>query len=139
MFGRRRRTPPITLEPLPDGLPKRGLFTEPVRVTRLTADYEAHGIDQVRVTFLTEVRDATDRRCSDLFVEARVSSPERDRLVSGTTDLLGRIRFRIVGDPGVYTTTITNVGANGLQWDDTAEGLTLSYQVNIAPPGDKHE
>lgn len=139
MFGRRRRTPPITLEPLPDGLPKRGLFTEPVRVTRLTASHEEHGIDRVRVTFLTEVRDATDRRCSDLFVEALVRSPERERLVSGTTDLLGRIRFRIVGDPGVYSTTITNAGANGLQWDDAAEGLTLTYQANHTAPGDQHE
>ncbi|MEX2532525.1 MAG: hypothetical protein WD360_01015 [Nitriliruptoraceae bacterium] len=139
MFGRRRRTPPMTLEPLPDGLPKRGLFTEPVRVTRLTASHEKHGTDQVRVTFLTEVRDATDRRCSDLFVEALVRSPERERLVSGTTDLLGRIRFRIVGDLGVYTTTITNVGAFGLQWDDTTEGLTLTYQASDASLGDGHE
>lgn len=139
MFGRRRRTPPITLEPLPDGLPKRGLFAEPVRVTRLTASHELQETAQVRVTFLIEVRDAADRRCSDLFVETRVSSPDRDRLVSGTTDLLGRIRFRIVGDPGVYTASITNVGANGLDWDATADGLTLTYPVTNTSPGDEHE
>lgn len=139
MFGRRRRTPPITLEPLPDGLPKRGLFAEPIRITRLTADHEPQETGQVRVTFLAEVRDATDRRCSDVFVEARVHSPERERLVSGTTDLLGRIRFRIAGGAGVYTVQITNVGANGLQWDDTAQGLSLPYEVNDVSKGEAHE
>lgn len=131
MFARRKRTPQITLEPLPDGLPKRGLFAEPVRITRLTASHELYDAEQVRVTFLTEIRDASERRCSDLFVEALIDSPERQRLVSGTTDLLGRIRFRIVGGAGVYTAAITNVGANGLQWDDASQGKTLSFEVNL--------
>lgn len=129
MFSRRRNTPNVTLEPLPDGLPKAGLYAEPIRVSRLTASDEAHGDDKVRVTFMVEVRDAEDRRCSDLFVEALVRSPERERVVSGTTDLLGRIRFRIVGGPGDYLVTVTNVGAFGLRWDETADAVTLQHTV----------
>lgn len=129
MLNRRKNVPPVTLEPLPDGLPKSGLFAEPIRVSRLTASDEQHGEDKVRVTFLVEVRDAEDRRCSDLFVEALVRSPERERIVSGTTDLLGRIRFRIVGVPGAYLATITNVGAFGLRWDDKQDDVTVHHHV----------
>lgn len=129
MLGRRRSSQPFTLEPLPDGLPKAGLFAEPVRIGRFTASHEPHGDERVRVTFLVEIRDATDRRCSDLFVEAVVSSPDRNRVVSGTTDLLGRIRFRIVGVNGVYHATITNVAANGLAWDDAHESPTVTYDT----------
>jgi hypothetical protein len=137
MLRRRTSKPAVTLEPLPDGLPKRGLFAEPVRVTRFTASHEPHGENRVRVTFLVEVRDATDRRCSDLFVEAFISSPDRQRLVSGTTDLLGRIRFRIVGESGVYQASLTNVGANGLEWADDPDTLTLIHDVTPSRDDDE--
>jgi hypothetical protein len=130
MFGRRRNAQDFTLEPLPDGLPKKGLFAEPVRVSRFTASHEPHGADGSRVIFLVEVRDAVDRRCSDVCVEVLISSPERARVVSGTTDLLGRIRFRIVGNDGVYTATVTNVGAYGLEWNDDESDVTITHVVN---------
>lgn len=114
----RRQTPPLTLERHPDDLPKIGLFTEPVRVASLRAlDPEQLDDGRHRVTFLLEVRDAEDKRCSQFFVEARVSGPERSRVVSGATDLLGRVRFRMAGPPGDYHLEVTNVAAGGLEWD----------------------
>ena len=107
----------FTLEPQPDGLPKRGLFTEPVRVTRLdTGEIEVLDDGRQRVTFLVEVKDADEKRCSDVSVEAVVSGPERASTVFGTTDLLGRIRFRMAGPPGLYAIRLTDVGALGLTW-----------------------
>jgi len=129
MLRRKQTHPNFTLEPLPDGLSKRGLFAEPIRVTRFTASHEIYERDRIRVSFLVEIRDATERRCSDVFVEALVSSPERSRVVSGTTDLLGRIRFRIAGLNGAYNASITNVGAFGLQWGDDPELMSLIYDT----------
>jgi len=118
---RRRRHPDITLERQPDALPRRGLFTEPVRVTRLDVLEPEHLTDgSRRAAFRVEVRDAEDRRCPEVAVEARLAGPVRDRTVQGTTDLLGRIRFRMSGPPGRYTIEITDVGAGGLGWDTEA-------------------
>jgi hypothetical protein len=117
----RRRRPQLATEPLPDGLPKVGLFAEPVRVASLRVlDPEVAEGGQHRVTFLLEVRDAEDRRCSDLSVEATVTGPERTRTVQGTTDLLGRIRFRTTGPDGTYRLVIHDVAAGGLAWDEEA-------------------
>ena len=47
-----RPRPVVSLEPTPDGLPKHGLFTEPVRVSRLEVlDPELVADEQHRVTF----------------------------------------------------------------------------------------
>jgi hypothetical protein len=114
----RRRRRQLATEPLPDGLPKTGLFAEPVRVASLRAlDPEVTDDSGHRVTFLLEVRDAEDRRCSDLSVEATVTGPSRSRTVQGTTDLLGRIRFRTIGPAGTYRLTVRDVAARGLAWD----------------------
>jgi hypothetical protein len=115
---RARPTPTFTLERQPDNLPKTGLFAEPVRADAIRAlDPEPQADGEVRVTFVVDVRDAEDRRCSDLAVEARVSGPHRSRVVSGTTDMLGRIRFRMVGPAGDYTIEITDIAAGGLRFD----------------------
>jgi hypothetical protein len=115
---RLRRRRQLATEPLPDGLPKSGLFAEPVRVASLRAlDPEVADDEQHRVTFLLEVRDAEDRRCSDIAVEATVAGPARTRTVQGTTDLLGRIRFRTTGPDGTYRLTVQDVAAKGLAWD----------------------
>jgi hypothetical protein len=95
---RRRRIDPDGLVGLPDSHPKRGLIAEPVRVARI----EHAGTEQLddgshRVTFLVEVRASDDARCPAVAVEARITGPERERTVSGATDLLGRIRFRMAG------------------------------------------
>lgn len=126
----RARRPRVTTETQPDGLPKRGLFSEPVRITQLTAldpDTDADG--HQRAIFLVEVKDADDRRCSDLAVEARVAGPERERVAAGTTDMMGRIRFRMAGGPGRYAITVTDVAAGGLDWDPEAGPRGIETEV----------
>lgn len=106
-----------TTETQPDALPKRGLFAEPVRVTRLDVlDPDADDAGVARATFLIEIKDAEDRRCPDLSVEARLTGPERTRIVQGTTDMMGRIRFRMASGPGAYRIELTDVAAGGLDW-----------------------
>lgn len=116
--ARRQR---VELERHPDDLPKAGLFAEPIRVTRLDVlDPEPRADGQVRVTFLVEVKDAEDKRCSDLAVDARVSGPERVTTVQPTTDLFGRVRIRMTGPAGTYEVEILEVAAKGLVWDADA-------------------
>lgn len=131
-FSRRRRARPRpVLEPQRDDLPKTGLFAEPVRVATLDIlDPEVLDDGRHRVTFLVEVRDAEDRRCPDLAVEARVSGPERTRTVQGATDLFGRIRFRMAGPAGTYAIEVTDVAAHGLAWADDV-GVTTT-EVTVA-------
>jgi hypothetical protein len=126
---RQRRALPV--EPQPDGVPKSGLFTEPIAVTRLDA-LESETLDdgRRRATFVAEVRDADGRRCPDVAVEATVSGPERTRKVAGNTDMLGRIRFRMAGPPGAYAITLVDVGAGGLAWDAQAGPREASVTVD---------
>ena len=127
---RRRRIDPDTIVGLPDSHPKRGLIAEPVRVERI--DHEATEPvenDQQRVTFRVEVRAADDARCPAVAVEARVVGPERERTVSGATDMLGRIRFRMTGPAGSYRIEILDVAAGGLDWDRERSRTELSVQV----------
>jgi hypothetical protein len=127
---RRRRIDPTTIVGLPDSHPKRGLIAEPVRIARI----EHAGTDRVddhqhRVTFLVEVRSADDARCPAVAVEARISGPERERTVSGATDLLGRIRFRMSGPDGTYRITVTDVAAGGLDWDQGRSMTELTVSL----------
>lgn len=115
---RRRRIDPEGLIGLPDSHPKRGLIAEPVRVARIEhADTERLEDGTLRVTFLVEVRAADEARCPAVAVEARISGPERERTVSGATDLLGRVRFRMAGPAGSYRLQVLDVAAGGLDWD----------------------
>ena len=115
---RRRRIDPEGLIGLPDSHPKRGLIAEPVRVARIEhADTEQLEDGTLRVTFLVEVRAADEARCPAVAVEARISGPERERTVSGATDLLGRVRFRMSGPAGSYRLEVLDVAAGGLDWD----------------------
>jgi hypothetical protein len=76
VFRRRRRKLGVQLEVHPDDLPKTGLFAEPVRVESIKVlDPEVQDDGQHRVTFLVEVRDAEDKRCSNLAVEAGSAAP----------------------------------------------------------------
>jgi hypothetical protein len=116
--ARRRRIDPDGLVGLPDSHPKRGLIAEPVRVGDLqhtTTEVLEDG--SRRITFLVEIRASDDARCASIAVEARISGPERTRTVSGATDLLGRVRFRMTGPPGTYLLEVTDVAAGGLDWD----------------------
>ena len=115
---RRRRIDPEGLIGLPDSHPKRGLIAEPVRVARIEhEDTEQLEDGTLRVTFLVEVRAADEARCPAVAVEARISGPERERTVSGATDLLGRVRFRMAGPAGSYRLEVLDVAAGGLDWD----------------------
>jgi len=127
---RRRRRPDITLEQQPDALPKKGLFSEPVRVSDLRVlDPEPLEDGTTRVSFMVEVRDAEDRRCSEFSVEARVTGPERSGVSQSTTDLFGRLRFRMAGPPGDYRIEVLDVGARGVQWDPEAGPREASTTV----------
>jgi hypothetical protein len=129
---RRRRLDPSTFVPLPDSHPRRGLIAEPVRIARLEHDAsEVVGADGAhRTTFLIEVRSADDARCPNIAVEVRMSGPERERTVSGATDMLGRVRFRMTGGPGTYRCEVRDVAAGGLDWDRTAGPSSLSVSVD---------
>ena len=128
--ARRRRRPRLTLERQPDGLPKTGLFAEPVRVTRLEplAPELVEG-GQHRVAFQVEVKDADGRRCSDLAVDARLTGPERAATVQGATDLFGRVTIRMTGPPGEYTLEVLEVAAKGLAFDREAGPTIASVTV----------
>ena len=127
---RRRRIDPDSLVGLPDSHPKRGLIAEPVRVARITHESTDPMPDgQHRVTFSVELRSADDARCPAIAVEAQVSGPARERTVSGATDLLGRIRFRMTGPDGEYRIAITDVAAGGLDWDRDTSDIELHVTV----------
>jgi hypothetical protein len=138
VFRRRPRQLGVELEVHPDDLPKTGLFAEPVRVETITVlDPEAQDDGRLRVTFLVEVRDAEDKRCSNLAVEARVTGPERSRTVAGNTDLMGRLRFRMVGPPGRYAIEVLDVAAKGLAFDPALGTVEASTEVVPPPPAER--
>lgn len=114
---RLRRRRHLTTEPQPDGLPKTGLFSEPIRITSLEA-LEPETLDDGarRVTFRIEVKDADGKRCSDLAVDAHIGGPERRATVQVTTDLFGRARIRMSGPPGRYELEVLEVAAKALRW-----------------------
>ncbi len=127
---RRRRLDPSTFVSLPDSHPKRGLMAEPIRVARIDHEGTEELEDGVRrVTFRVDVLAADDARCPALSVEAKVTGPERARTVTGATDMLGRVRFRMSGPAGTYAITITDVAAGGLDWDP--EASTVSTHVVV--------
>lgn len=113
----RRRRRQLPVEPLPDGLPKRGLFSEPIRVTSLTSQGAEPAGSAWRVAFMVEVRDDAGQRCPDVAVEAKLAGPTREATAVGNTDMLGRVRFRTTGPAGAYRLEVLDVGAGGLDWD----------------------
>jgi len=128
---RRRRIDPDRIIGLPDSHPKRGLIAEPLRVARLIHEgTERLDDDTLRIAFLVEVRAADDARAPAIAVEARIAGPERERTVSGATDLLGRVRFRMTGPSGTYVLDVVDVAAGGLDWDRAAGPLRLSVEAS---------
>lgn len=131
--SRRRAIDPDRIVGLPDSHPKRGLLAEPVRIARLehaSTEVLADDGPTRRVTFLVEIRAADDARCPAIAVEAHVSGPERARTVSGATDLLGRVRFRMAGPPGTYRIEVRDVAAGGLDWDRDAHATLLTVHAD---------
>lgn len=128
----RRRPVPATgrLTPASDSHPKSGLYTEPVRVASVhTPQAEALSDGRWRASFLLTVKDADDRRCSDIFVKVSLRGPDRASLAEGTTDLMGQIRFRMTGPPGLYAMEVLDVAAGGLAWDREAAARTAQQTV----------
>jgi hypothetical protein len=118
------------LQKAEDAHPKDGLFTAPVRVADLRVAQPEHlDGDRVRVTFVATIRDAEDRRCPDLSVEARVQGPERIGGGQTTTDLMGAVKIRMTGPPGAYRCEIVDVAAGGLAWDRDASTVTAETQA----------
>jgi hypothetical protein len=118
------------LEKAEDAHPKDGLFTAPVRVADLrVAEPEHLDGGRVRVTFVATIRDAEDRRCPDLSVEARVTGPHRTGGGQSTTNLMGSVKIRMVGPPGHYRCEIVDVAAGGLAWDVASSTATAEITV----------
>lgn len=130
-----RRKPSFTEEELqltqvPDDLPRDSIFEQPLRVDALTAkDVEELEDGQVRVSFRVVVKDAVDKRCPDLAVEATVEGPERSASGMTTTSLMGAATFRMTGPPGSYRITVDDVAAGALELDRQASALTLEVEA----------
>lgn len=128
---RRRRRTPLRLEPLADGVPRRGLFSEPLRVEELALEGTEPADEGLRATFVIGLRDAEGRRVPDIAVTAEVTAPGRSVGVEGTTDLMGRLRVRTRGPRGHYGVTIVDVAAGGLAWDAAAGPTRLEVDLDV--------
>lgn len=116
--------------PVPDDVPKRGLFSEPITVTSLTAkEPETLEDGRLRATFRAIVKDAEGRRCPDLAVDATIAGPERTSSGTGTTDLMGAITFRMAGPAGRYEIRIDDVAAGGLDLDRAGSVLEAATEL----------
>lgn len=129
-----RRRPHVLADPdagpVPDDVPKRGLFVEPVLVTTLAArEPEALGDGSFRVAFRAVVKDAEGRRCPDLAVDATITGPERSGTGTATTDLMGAVTFRMTGPPGRYAIRIDDVAAGGLELDRKGSALEAATEA----------
>jgi hypothetical protein len=126
--GRRPRAP-LRLEPLADGVPRRGLFAEPLRIELLDHERTESEGDGIVLTLVVGLRDAEGRRVPDIAIEAVVTTPERRATAVGTTDLMGRLRVRTRGPAGRYRLEVTDVAAGGLAWDPSAGPRELELDV----------
>lgn len=127
LLGIQRTPPGERLRRVPDDLPRDQLFTQPLTCD-VTGSAETHG-DQHRVVFKVTVRDATGKRCPDLFVEARISGPERSATGDATTSMLGAATFRMKGPAGHYAIEVTDLAAGALEWD--LEASTAHLEVTL--------
>lgn len=127
LLGIHRTPPGARLTKVPDDLPRDQLFAQPLTCD-VTGSAETHD-DQHRVVFKVVVRDATGKRCPDLFVEARVTGPERSATGDATTSMLGTATFRMKGPAGHYRIEITDVAAGALEWDRDASTAHLEVTL----------
>lgn len=121
---RRPRDVSRHLRPVPDDLPRRHLYVEPIRVADLAVlPLERLSDSEVRVTFQVTVKDAAGTRCPDLAVEVRVSGPERAVTGTAQTDAFGQAWFRMRGMSGMYRCDVLDVaaGAIALERPDTMD------------------
>lgn len=125
MKFRRRNLEPMEGRVVPDDLPRDAIFAQPLVVSRLTAsvlDGEDDPADTVE--FRATIKDADGKRCPELAVHATIVGPDRTGEGMAHTDLLGVVKFRMTGSPGVYAAEITDVAAGALDFDRDASTLT---------------
>lgn len=118
--------PDNVLRPVPDDLPKDGLFTPPLRVDEIKVRDPEWLDERWRVTFVVMLRDSVGRSCPDIAVDATIAGPERTASGQVTTDLMGRATFRMSGPSGTYELTVDDVAAGALRWDDGLRGATTT-------------
>jgi hypothetical protein len=117
------------LVPVPDDLPRDGLFAQPLTISLRVSDPEPGLEGGTRVTFRVGVRDAEGRRCPDLAVSATIDGPHRTAAGMGHTDLMGTVRFRMNGPPGRYRITIDDVAGGALALDRDVSVLATCVDV----------
>jgi len=110
-----------------DNAPRDGIFEQPLQASVTHHGVEVVDDDSLRVTFRVVVRDAGGRRCPELAVNARIQGPERSADGEALTDLMGAVRFRMVGPAGTYRFQLDEVAAKALTW--TADKPTLEVTV----------
>ncbi len=127
---RRPRDVSRDLRPVPDDVPRRHLYVEPIRVSELVALPAEHlPGGEIRLTFQVTVKDAAGARCSDLAVEARVSGPARAATGTAHTDAFGQAWFRMRGVPGTYRCDILDVAAGAIALERAEDGETVASAV----------
>ena len=123
---------PERFETLPDMVPKRQLYEEPVRVESIEAlPTEALDEGRFRVTFWVNVRDAVGQAVRELAVEARIVGPERTGRGTANTDEHGQVRFRMTGPSGRYRCEITDIGAGAIDVVRTDADTVASLDTEI--------
>ena len=123
---------PERFETLPDMVPKRQLYEEPVRVESIEA-LPPEPVDErrFRVTFWVNVRDAVGEAVRELAVEARIIGPERTGHGVANTDEHGQVRFRMTGPTGHYRCEITDIGAGAIEVARTGSAPVASLDAEI--------
>lgn len=115
---------------VPDDLPKRNLFSEPIVVATFRAKQPVELDDgRVRIAFRATVKDAVGRRVPELAVEARIVGPERTGEGTAWTNLMGAVEFQMDGPPGTYRCELLDVAAGGLDLDRDASQLRVETTV----------
>ncbi len=101
---------------MPDDLPRRHLYVEPIRVAELTVLLPPDRLPdgKVRVTFQVTLKDAAGSRCPDLAVEAHVRGPDRAAAGMAHTDVFGQAWIRMRGGPGTYRCDILDVAGGAI-------------------------
>jgi hypothetical protein len=128
----RRRRGPQPMSPdlvvVEDNAPRDSIFEQPLDASVTHHGVEAVDDDRLRVTFRVIVRDAGGRRCPELAVNATIQGPDRTASGEALTDLMGAVRFRMVGPAGTYRFQLDEVAAKALTW--TSDDSVVQVEVS---------
>lgn len=119
---------------LPDMVPKRHLYEEPLHVESIEAlPPEPVGDGRLRVTFWINVRDADGQAVREIAVHGRIVGPERTGEGMANTDDYGQARFRTTGPPGRYRCEITDIAAGAITVHHATPPLVATLEADIRP------